>query len=68
VTFLYPRKRSVIVNLKTGKSFRGILWATRVRFIVLRKAEFLKTRSEAVPVDHELVFYRENIEFIQVLA
>jgi len=59
--------RRVIVNTKTGKAFRGVLWRKRWGYLVLREAEMLKPRGETVRVDGEVVIERENVDFLQVL-
>jgi small nuclear ribonucleoprotein (snRNP)-like protein len=65
---LYPVKRRVIVNTKTERAFRGILWCRRWGYLVLRSAEMLKGRGETVPVDGEVVIERSNVDFIQVVS
>jgi small nuclear ribonucleoprotein (snRNP)-like protein len=65
---LYPVKRRVIVNTKTERAFRGILWRRRWGYLVLRNAEMLKGRGETVPVDGEVVIERSNVDFIQVVS
>ena len=64
----YPFARTVIVNTKDGHAFRGVLWERRADFLVLRKAELLKPRSEVVPIDGDVILYRSDVSFIQVLA
>lgn len=63
----YPELRTVIVNLKTGAAFRGVVWRRRGPFLVLRNTTMLRNRQEATPVDGEVVVDRAEIEFIQVL-
>lgn len=63
----YPTKRKVIVNTKTGKAFRGILWKLSFRLVILRNSELLKPKGETIPIDGELVVLRDEVEFIQVL-
>jgi len=64
----YPVLRRVIVNTKTGKAFRGVLWRRRWGYVVLRGAELLKGRGETVPVTGEVVIPADNVDFIQVVA
>lgn len=63
----YPVLETVIVNTKTARAFRGVLWAKRRDHLVLRNAELLK-RGEAVPIDGDVLIERANVDFIQVLA
>ncbi len=63
----YPVRRQVIVNTKTGLTFRGVLWEKRRRYLVLRNAEMLKPGREAVLMDGEVVIERANVDFIQVM-
>ncbi len=63
----YPTLRRVIVNTKTDRSFRGVLWRQRAGYLVLRNAELLKPRGETARVDGEVVIERENVDFVQVL-
>ena len=65
---MYPTKRQVIVNTKTDRAFRGILWRKRWRYLVLRNAELLKPRGETVRMDGEIVIDRDNVDFIQVVV
>ncbi len=64
----YPEKRVVIVNTRTDRAFRGVLWRRRWGYLVLRDAEMLKPRGETVPVDGEVVIARDNVDFIQVIG
>ena len=59
-------RRSVIVNLKSGRTFRGILWKQAGPLIVLRQAEMLEMGRQPMPVDGEVVIERTEVEFMQV--
>ncbi len=63
----YPEARRVIVNTRTDRVFRGLLWRKRREYLVLRNAEMLRERGAAAPVDGEVVIERGNIDFIQVV-
>jgi len=63
----YPVLQRVIVNTKTDRTFRGVLWRRRGGYLVLRNAELLKGRGETVPVDGEVVIPAENVDFMQVV-
>lgn len=64
----YPEVRTVIVNTKTERAFRGVLWRRRRGYLVLRNAELLKPRGETAPLDGEVVIPAANIDFIQVVG
>ena len=63
----YPTLRRVIVNTKTDRAFRGVLWQRRRGYLVLRECELLKRGAETAKVDGEVVVPAENIDFIQVV-
>jgi small nuclear ribonucleoprotein (snRNP)-like protein len=60
--------KAVIVNTKTGKAFRGILWRRRAGYLVLRNAEVLLGRDGVAPVEGELVIETNNVDFLQVIG
>lgn len=64
----YPCLRQVIVNTRTEKAFRGVLWQRRGGYLVLRNAELLKAGGETVPMDGEVIIDRSNVDFIQVVG
>jgi len=63
----YPTLRKVIVNTKTDKAFRGVLWERRGEYLVLRNAELLKPKGETAPVDGEVAIDAANVDFVQVI-
>ena len=63
----YPTLRQVIVNTRTDRAFRGVLWRKMRGYLVLRNAEMLKTKGEVVPMDGEIVIELGNVDFIQVI-
>jgi len=63
----YPTLRQVIVNTRSDKAFRGLLWGRRGPYLVLRNAELLKGRGEVVPMDGEIAIDAANVDFVQVL-
>ena len=63
----YPTLRTVIVNTKTDRAFRGVLWRRARGYLVLRNAEMLKTKGEVVAMDGEVVIESANVDFIQVI-
>lgn len=64
----YPELRTVIVNTRTDRAFRGVLWERKGAFLVLRNAELLKGRGETAQLDGEVVIPAENVDFIQVVG
>lgn len=58
-------RRQVIVNLKSGRAFRGILWKQAGPLLLLRKVEMLETGRPPMPVDGEVLVERDEVEFIQ---
>ena len=69
----YPVLKRVIVNTKTGKAFRGVLWERRGEYLVLREAELLAAggrseRREVVSVDGDVLIDRSNVDFVQVVG
>lgn len=59
-------RRRGIANLKSGRTFRGILWKQSGPLVVMRQAEMLEAGREPIPVDGEVVIERSEIEFIQL--
>jgi hypothetical protein len=57
----------VIVNTRSDKSFRGILWATEGDWLQLRQAELLDGASGPVIMVGDQLIERGNVDFIQVL-
>lgn len=60
-------RREVIVNLKTNKAFRGVLWSARGRYVVLRNATIVESGQQA-EVPGEVLIERANIDFIQAVS
>jgi small nuclear ribonucleoprotein (snRNP)-like protein len=63
----YPTLRRVIVNTKTDRAFRGVLWRRARGYLVLREAEILKAKGETTPMDGEVMIESSNVDFIQVV-
>ena len=63
----YPELKQIIINTKTDRAFRGLLWEKRRRILVLRSVEMVKPGGDVVKVDGEVVIERENVDFIQVV-
>jgi small nuclear ribonucleoprotein (snRNP)-like protein len=64
----YPTLKRVIVNTKTGRAFRGLLWERKGQYLVLREAELLKGRNETAPMDGEVAIDGANVDFLQVVG
>jgi small nuclear ribonucleoprotein (snRNP)-like protein len=66
----YPELRTVIVNLRSGTAFRGVVWRRTGPFVVIRNAEMLQDRGqvERHSLDGEVVVKMADIDFIQVVA
>lgn len=64
----YPFARRVIVNTKEGRAFRGVLWQRRADYLVLREASIKNPGADPIPVDGEVLIFRPDVSFIQVLA
>ena len=60
--------KTVIINTKTGKAFRGVLSSTWFGLIVLKKAEMLRPGGETMPIVGEVVLYKADVDFIQVIT
>ncbi len=63
----YPTLRRVIVNTKTDRAFRGVLWRKVGGYLVLREAELLKGKGETTPMDGEVLIESSNVDFMQVI-
>lgn len=64
----YPTLRTVIVNTKTDRAFRGVLWRKGKGYLVLRNVEMLKGKGETIPMDGELMIESANVDFVQVVT
>lgn len=64
----YPEVRRVVVNLKSDRAFRGVLWRRRRDYLVLRDVEILKPGGGTVRMDGEVVVMAENVDFMQVVG
>ena len=63
----YPVLETVIVNCKSGESFRGVLWEDGRRYLRLRQVRMIAQDSQPVPVDGELLIPISNLSFLQVV-
>lgn len=63
----YPVLKKIILNTKTDRAFRGLLWRKARGYLVLRDAEMLRGKGEITPMDGEVVVPAENVDFVQVV-
>ena len=64
----YPIKKQVIVNTRSDKAFKGVLWQRTRGYLVLRNVSLLRAREAPLAVDGEVVIDAPNVDFIQVIA
>ena len=64
----YPTLRRVIVTTKTERSFRGVLWAWKGGYLVLRQAEMLRAKGETLPLPGEVLIDAANVDYMQVVS
>ena len=64
----YPTLKRVIVNTKTDKAFRGVLWQQRGGYLVLRECELLKPGGAATAIAGEVIIDAANVDFMVVLT
>jgi len=59
-------RKTVIVTLKSGMAFRGVLFDADPETIVLRNAEAVEAGTDLpVKVDGEVLIDRSQVEFMQ---
>lgn len=63
----YPYRHAVVVNLKGGRSLRGVLWQRTAGFVVLKGAELLRPRESPLALDGDTLVPFAEIEFMQVV-
>lgn len=56
---------TLLINTKTDKAFRGVLWSETRDYLILRNAVLIA--GEETPIDGELLVERTNIDFIQIV-
>lgn len=59
--------QSVIVNLTTGRAFRGVLLQTNKELLILANAELIEAGEQPIPVSGNVVIERSRVEFVQVV-
>lgn len=65
----FPRRRhAVLVQLHGNEgTLRGVLWARKGRWLVLKDAHLLRANGESLPADGEVLVDRSQVSFIQAL-
>lgn len=59
-------REDVVVTMRSGEAFRGVLFAADGRSFILRDAKALTDASaRPVPVDGELILPRDQIDYFQ---
>lgn len=58
-------RRRVIVTLKDGQSFAGVLFKASREALMVRNAELLAAGQRAVPVDGEVLVLRADVLYVQ---
>lgn len=60
-------RERVVVTLKSGESFSGVLWSNDSRALVIRNASALAAgeRREDLPLDGEVIVLLADVDFIQ---
>lgn len=59
-------RRRVLVTLKDGQAFSGVLWVADRRLVVLKDAAMVVDGGQPVPIDGEVLLHREDISFVQM--
>jgi small nuclear ribonucleoprotein (snRNP)-like protein len=60
-------RHTVLVNLKTGKTLKGVFWSRRKPLIVLKEAVLIEGKNMSPAADGEVLIDESNIDYIQVL-
>ena len=63
----WPVRQRALVNLKSGKGFRGVLWAKRGPLLILRDVTVRFEDGQTRELDGEIVIERTQVEFIQLI-
>jgi hypothetical protein len=64
----YPVRKTGIVNLISGTSFRGVIWQVAGTWLVIRNVEMLRNNGDVTAVDGEVVVSRDHVDFIQLVS
>ncbi|MDP1820443.1 MAG: hypothetical protein Q8K58_11230 [Acidimicrobiales bacterium] len=59
-------RHRVVVSLKSGDSFQGVLSGVYAEAMELRCAQLIDGRGELMPVDGHLLVLRADVAYIQI--
>jgi small nuclear ribonucleoprotein (snRNP)-like protein len=65
----YPELKMVIVNLRSGTSFRAVVMKCAGQFVVLRNVTMMQDRDNTARkvVDGEVIVKLADVDFMQVV-
>jgi len=64
----FTLSKTVIVNLKTNKAFKGVLVDEKADIIILKNVELIEEGTESVNVAGSVLIEKHNIDFIQIIG
>jgi len=66
----YPELKTVIVNLRSGTSFRAVVMKCAGQFVVLRNVTMMQDRDNTArkAVDGEVIVKLADVDFMQVVS
>lgn len=66
----YLELKTVIVNLKSGSAFKGVIFNAKGKILILKNSALLSDRgqrTEEKRIDGDLVLFVADVDFVQVL-
>ncbi len=60
-------RKAVIVQFEDGAALRGVLWAAKGPWLIVRSAIGLEANAQPLQIDGEVVVHRTKVKFVQVL-
>ena len=64
----FTTSKTVIVNLKNNKAFKGVLVEEKADIIILKNVELIEEGTESVNVAGSVLIEKHNIDFIQIIG
>ena len=64
----FTLSKTVIVNLKTNKAFKGVLVEEKTNLVILKNVELIEQGTESVNVAGSVLIEKQNIDFIQIIG
>lgn len=58
-------RKKVLVNLHSGVAFKGVLWASKGRLLILRGVELLELNADPVSLDGDVLVDRDQVAWVQ---